>query len=139
MQDAELDHAASHLGKAVGITTLLRGTVYHAQRRRIYLPSDLMAKEGVSEDQLTRGEPSEGLNNVVFEVASAAKVNGRDELLKWSVTQRNNFKPVLFVSSVWPMILKGFIQCLMPKIAPAPQLICSMLVRTQAMPNVSTA
>ena len=74
MKDSELDHAASHLGKAVGITTLLRGTVYHAQRRRVYLPADLLAQEGVSEDQLTRGEPSEGLNNVVFEVASAAKV-----------------------------------------------------------------
>lgn len=75
IQEAELDHAASHLGKAVGISTLLRGTVYHAQRRRVYLPADLMAQEGVGEDQLTRGEPSEGLNNVIFEVASAAKVS----------------------------------------------------------------
>ena len=75
MQNAELDHAASHLGKAVGISTLLRGTVYHAQRRRIYLPADLMAQEGVDENQLTKGEASEGLNNVVFEVASAAKVS----------------------------------------------------------------
>lgn len=74
VKNSELDHASSHLGKAVGITTLLRGTVYHAQRRRVYLPADLLAQEGVSEDQLIRGEPSEGLNNVVFEVASAAKV-----------------------------------------------------------------
>ena len=75
IQNSELDHATSHLGKAVGITQLLRGTVYHAQRRRVYLPTDLMAREGVTEDQLTRGQPSPELNNVVYEVASTAKVN----------------------------------------------------------------
>lgn len=74
IKDTDLDHACSHLGKAVGITQLLRGTVYHAQRRRVYLPSDLMSREGVTEDQLTRGEPSADLNNVVYEVASNAKV-----------------------------------------------------------------
>ena len=74
MKDTDLDHACSHLGKAIGITQLLRGTVYHAQRRRVYLPIDLMSREGVTEDQLTRGEPSADLNNVVYEVASIAKV-----------------------------------------------------------------
>lgn len=74
IKDTDLDHACSHLGKAVGITQLLRGTVYHAQRRRVYLPSDLMSREGVTEDQLTRGEPFAELNNVVYEVASNAKV-----------------------------------------------------------------
>ena len=69
-----MDHASSHLGKAIGITQLLRGTVYHAQRRRVYLPTDLMSREGVTHDQLTRGEPSAELNNVVYEVASTAKV-----------------------------------------------------------------
>ena len=33
-----------------------------------------MSREGVTENQLTRGEPSAELNNVVFEVASTAKV-----------------------------------------------------------------
>ena len=74
IKDSELDHATSHLGKAVGITQLLRGTVYHAQKRRVYLPADIMAKEGVTESQLTQGEPSPELNNVVYEVASTAKV-----------------------------------------------------------------
>jgi NADH dehydrogenase [ubiquinone] 1 alpha subcomplex assembly factor 6 len=39
----DADHAASHMGKAVGIATLLRGTAFHAQRRRSYLPLDLCA------------------------------------------------------------------------------------------------
>ena len=28
----EADHAASHMGKAVGMVALLRGTAHHAQR-----------------------------------------------------------------------------------------------------------
>jgi hypothetical protein len=45
----EADHAASHVGKAVGLTTLLRGTRYHASHRRSYLPIDLCAQHGVSQ------------------------------------------------------------------------------------------
>ena len=32
VDDEHFDHAASHLGKAVGIANLLRGTAYHAAR-----------------------------------------------------------------------------------------------------------
>ena len=32
VDDALFDHAASHLGKAVGMANLLRGTAYHAAR-----------------------------------------------------------------------------------------------------------
>jgi hypothetical protein len=45
----DADHAASHVGKAVGITTLLRGTGYHASRRRSYLPIELCAEHGLSQ------------------------------------------------------------------------------------------
>lgn len=45
LQNREADHAASHLGKAVGITTLLRGTAFHAQQRRSYLPMDACAEK----------------------------------------------------------------------------------------------
>lgn len=40
------DHAASHLGKAAGITTLLRGTPYQAKERRVYLPGEVLSKVG---------------------------------------------------------------------------------------------
>jgi hypothetical protein len=32
VRDAAADHACSHLGKAVALATLLRGTSHHAQR-----------------------------------------------------------------------------------------------------------
>lgn len=45
----DADHAASHLGRAVGITTLLRGMPVHAAARRSYLPVDLCAEARVSQ------------------------------------------------------------------------------------------
>lgn len=73
--DKDADHAVSHLGKAVGITTLLRGTAYHASRRRSYLPLDLCSQFGVSQEDLYSGRSSEGLRDVVLKVASVAKAH----------------------------------------------------------------
>ncbi|EFJ41732.1 hypothetical protein VOLCADRAFT_77474, partial [Volvox carteri f. nagariensis] len=70
-QDA--DHAASHLGRAAGITTLLRGTAAHAAARRCYLPVDLCAEARVSQEDVYSGVVSEGLRDVVHKVASLAK------------------------------------------------------------------
>lgn len=39
VDNQEYDHAASHLGKAVGIANLLRGTAYHAARSGAHLIS----------------------------------------------------------------------------------------------------
>ncbi|PRP77158.1 hypothetical protein PROFUN_15039 [Planoprotostelium fungivorum] len=76
------DHAASHVGKALGITTLLRSTAYHAQKRKNYLPVSIMAKHGLSEESLFRGQaadpnsaPGKALHEVAFESASSAKVH----------------------------------------------------------------
>ena len=75
IRDADADHAASHLGKAVGLSALLRGTVAHARQRRCYLPTDACARHGVSTESVYRMEPSEGVRNVAHEVASVAKTH----------------------------------------------------------------
>lgn len=41
VKDVHADHAASHIGKAQGITTCLRATPYHSGRRKVYLPMDV--------------------------------------------------------------------------------------------------
>ncbi|GIL86937.1 hypothetical protein Vretimale_15529 [Volvox reticuliferus] len=69
----DADHAASHLGRATGITTLLRGTAAHAASRRCYLPVDLCAEARVSQEDVYNGVVSEGLRDVVHKVASLAK------------------------------------------------------------------
>ena len=44
VKDVHADHVASHIGKAYGLTTLLRGGPFHASRKQIYLPMDLTTK-----------------------------------------------------------------------------------------------
>ena len=43
-------------------------------RRRSYLPQDLCVREGVADEDVLRGQNSEHVSNVAFEVAKQAKV-----------------------------------------------------------------
>ena len=70
---AEAEHAASHLGRAVGLVALLRGTAHHAERQRSYLPADVCAAHGVRIDEVLAGRLPPGLPDVALAVASAAK------------------------------------------------------------------
>ena len=44
VKNLNIEHASGHLGKAIGITTLLRGLPYTLANDRILLPSSVMAK-----------------------------------------------------------------------------------------------
>ena len=44
VRNVEADHAASHIGKSQGLVTLLRATPYHANRRKVYLPTNILIK-----------------------------------------------------------------------------------------------
>ena len=96
MGSVTADHIASHIGKAIGITAVLRGLplvafppppnhhsnssplggMLDAQRRSqgsVTLPLDVMAKTGVrDEDVLRKAAEAEGLRDAVFEVATRA-------------------------------------------------------------------
>lgn len=60
------------LGKAIGLTILLRGTTHHAQKGKSYFPRDLCTAHEVSSRTILRGEASEGVRKVVQEVAETA-------------------------------------------------------------------
>jgi NADH dehydrogenase [ubiquinone] 1 alpha subcomplex assembly factor 6 len=70
--------AVREAGEAVGIawslTGLMRAVPFHASRRRIYLPADLMAAAGLTPGQLVEGGPSPALAGVVRAVADEAGV-----------------------------------------------------------------
>lgn len=75
IQDASADHAASHIGKGVGLAGLLRGTAQWAQHRRTYLPEDVCSEHGIRPDALLQGDPTQGVRDVVFKIASTAKAH----------------------------------------------------------------
>ncbi|KAJ3032257.1 NADH dehydrogenase (ubiquinone) complex I, assembly factor 6 [Rhizophlyctis rosea] len=72
VRDHNADHAMSHLGKAVGIATVIRGTVGNVRERRCYLPSQVLAKHSVSTEDIFRSGPSPALQDAIFEIATTA-------------------------------------------------------------------
>lgn len=71
----QADHAASHLGKALGLVTHLRSIPYYASKGKVLLPLDLSAKYGVVQQQLLTGQTSEPLHACVHDIASQAYVH----------------------------------------------------------------
>lgn len=44
VQNVHADHAASHIGRSLGLVTVLRATPFHASKSCIYLPLELLLK-----------------------------------------------------------------------------------------------
>jgi phytoene synthase len=55
------DRAAEHVGVAWALLGLLRAVPFQARRRRLFLPADLLAKEGVECESVFEGRPGPGL------------------------------------------------------------------------------
>lgn len=72
IQNVHIDHVASHLGKAQGIVTTIRSVPYHARRRTMILPKNLLIDHGVPSESVFRGESSKELCDVIFALASRA-------------------------------------------------------------------
>lgn len=66
------DRAAASVGSAWALIGLLRAVPFHARQRRLYLPADLLEKEGVDPDALFEGRPGAGLKAVVKAVDARA-------------------------------------------------------------------
>ncbi|KAJ7069786.1 isoprenoid synthase domain-containing protein [Mycena amicta] len=78
-------HAASHLGTAQTITTLLRGLPYHAAKRQLPLPLEICTRHNVKQEEVFRhGGDASGLDAAIYDVAVLAN----DHLL----TAREMFK-----------------------------------------------
>lgn len=73
-RNVDADHAASHLGKAAGITNILRSI--HAQKsysQHLPVPQELLMKHGVSQERFFRNKANDkGVEDVVFEIATVA-------------------------------------------------------------------
>jgi NADH dehydrogenase [ubiquinone] 1 alpha subcomplex assembly factor 6 len=72
IKSVDLDHAASHLGKAIGISTFLRSVPHNAQNRRVLVPQELMLKHGLSQEDLIRNKNRDKIKELTFEIATQA-------------------------------------------------------------------
>jgi NADH dehydrogenase [ubiquinone] 1 alpha subcomplex assembly factor 6 len=106
IRNLNADHAASHIGKALGLVTLIRALPYHAKKREVYIPTELTAKHDITSEQLFKGEYSASIGEAVYEIASVAhghiemarELNeslpeGANLILLPTVRQKKNKKP----------------------------------------------
>ncbi|CAJ0628366.1 14162_t:CDS:2 [Entrophospora sp. SA101] len=72
IKDIQADHAASHIGKAIGIVTTLKAFPYLVSKRRMMLPAEITAKHNFSHEEIFRKGRVPGLNDAIFEIATIA-------------------------------------------------------------------
>ncbi len=66
------DQSASDIGTAWALIGLLRAVPFQARRRRLFLPAELLAREGVELDPVFEGHPGPGLRAVARAIDSRA-------------------------------------------------------------------
>lgn len=72
VRSVQADHAASHVGRAIGIVTALRAVPFYAQRGKMLLPLDLCAKYNVVQQNVLHGQVEEGLRDLSLHLGTAA-------------------------------------------------------------------
>lgn len=72
IRSTSADHAASHVGKAEGIGLLLKASSHHSLFRRTYIPIEVAARHGVSQEDIYRKVHSDNLADAALDVASVA-------------------------------------------------------------------
>ncbi|GAA5985248.1 hypothetical protein JCM11641_003649 [Rhodosporidiobolus odoratus] len=76
--DLVLDHAASHLGVALTITTLIRSIPHHARNKTSVIPLEVAARHHLSEEALFRhGPEAPGFQDAVATLAGIAEAELR--------------------------------------------------------------
>jgi len=75
-QPAARDYAV-HLGKALQLTNILRDVANDAARDRIYLPLEELRRQGVTEEEILRGQYSDRFRQAAAAVAARAREHYR--------------------------------------------------------------
>ena len=75
IKNVHADHAASHVGRAQGLVTLMRAMPYDARKNRIYIPIELLVQHKVSQNDLLKGSSDKKVKDLVFDLASTANAH----------------------------------------------------------------
>ncbi|WP_020591814.1 phytoene/squalene synthase family protein [Kiloniella laminariae] len=98
-QEKKVQKAASHMGMAWGLLGLIRAIPFHAQRKRLYLPKDLVTASGISTGKLFELGGSPELSGLCEDLAKDIREN-----LKQARAER----PVL-PASIRPALMVGIL------------------------------
>ena len=67
--------AAGHAGVAYAITGLLRALPWHAARGQLYLPGDILARHGVTRDDVVSAKVTQGFCDALAEMRALARLH----------------------------------------------------------------
>ena len=73
----DADAAAEPAGIACGLTALMRAFPFHAARRQLYVPGELLERHGVQPHDIFAGRSSEGLRAAFAELRDLARRQSR--------------------------------------------------------------
>ncbi|WP_037545116.1 phytoene/squalene synthase family protein [Stappia stellulata] len=71
-RDPDTAEVAGHAGVAYALTGLMRALPWHARRRQLYLPADLLDAHGVDPETVFSGETTPRLHNALRELRAVA-------------------------------------------------------------------
>lgn len=76
IQNLDVDHAVSHLGKSQGIVNMLRSIIYLQRTRSIGVPQEILIKYGVSQERIFRNKADDkGVKDCIFDIAGIANTH----------------------------------------------------------------
>jgi phytoene synthase len=77
-RDPGTAEAAGHAGVAYAVTGLIRALPWHAHRRQLYLPGDILDRYGVDREEIFSGRTSPALKAAIGELAAHARRHLRE-------------------------------------------------------------
>jgi 15-cis-phytoene synthase len=96
---------AHDLGMAFQLTNIIRDVREDAARGRVYLPQDLLQQYQVSEYDLTKDKPTNGLRSVLLELATRAENYYESAMKALPESDRWNQRSGLIMSAIYHALL----------------------------------
>lgn len=101
---------AHHLGRALQLTNILRDLAEDADRRRLYLPEELLAKHGISHREPEDVLKDKKLNLVCREVASMAKAHFNEANNAMEACKPRTMRPAKIMRNYYEAILDKLLE-----------------------------
>jgi len=102
---AGIPEFAEHLGQAFQLTNIMRDVAEDGARRRIYLPMELLEKEGLSEIAPADLAATPGVERVCRELGAMAREHFALARAALPRAERRNMRPALLMRSVYEAYL----------------------------------
>ena len=100
---------ATSLGRALQLTNILRDITEDAERDRLYLPSELLDRHGISTRDPSEVTDQSGLPAVCEDLSRITQQHYADAEAAMAACSRKNIRPAVLMMHVYRRVLDGLI------------------------------